>query len=100
MSRRQRPPRKLTGVGQFTERPKLVRSSNLIAALRKLNPEGARQLEGLREKVGRQCPTHGYLDDPILGIMNNEAAFGCPHCSSPDILAQWLAEPVPDEETS
>lgn len=72
----------------------MLRSSNAIARIRKDNPAGARMLELLREQIGRECPVHGHLDDPIIGLVGDEVAFGCPDCSGEEIRRQWAEEPI------
>lgn len=82
-------------VGRFVQGDlRLLRSSNAIAKLRRENPSAAEAVELLREKVGRECPTHGRLEDPIIAILGDEIAFACPDCSDPDVRDAWAREPL------
>lgn len=88
-------PRKL--VGAFVDdAPGMLRSSNAITRLRQTNPDAADLIELMREKVGRNCPHHGRLEDPIITILNGEVAFGCPDCSSEAVRQAWADEPPID----
>lgn len=40
----------------------------------------------------RDCPVHGRMADPIVGIVGTQIAIVCPYCSGSDVLAMWEAE--------
>lgn len=70
----------------------VLRSSNAIAIMRKENPHAAKMLEHLREQIGTECPVHGHIEDPIIGVLGGEVAFACPDCSGADVREQWANE--------
>lgn len=72
----------------------VVRSSNAITRMRRVNPEAAEAIELLRSKVGSSCPVHGHLEDPVISLLGDEIAFGCPDCSGDDLRRQWAEEPI------
>lgn len=72
----------------------IVRSSNAIARLRRVDPIAAEAVELLRSQVGQTCPVHGHLDDPIISLLGDEIAFGCPDCSGEDLRRRWVEELV------
>ena len=72
----------------------IVRSSNAITRARKENPEIAEVIEMMREKIGSECPIHGKLEDPIISLLGDEIAFGCPECSGEALRRQWAEEPI------
>lgn len=76
----------------------LVSESGLIrwSAIQKhLKAQGADKtadkVESDLDKFGRTCDTHGYLEDPIVGIdtAKKQLIIACPFCSSPELLARW-----------
>lgn len=74
-----------------------LRYSTYLRALRKNGAEDiAARLEAEKGNFGSHCPTHGFLEDPILGVTgegdDRRAVFGCPFCSSPEVLALWRKE--------
>lgn len=88
-------PRKTVGVPMDgTWEGALLRSSNMITRVRRENPDAADALEIMRERIGRTCPTHGRLEDPIVSLLDGEVAFGCPDCSGEDLRRRWLEEPI------
>ncbi len=80
--------------GFFGDMPGCVR---LSTCLRRLREQGA-PLEAIEEvmRVHREhgtCPTHGHLDDPIIGtVPPDQIAIACPWCSGASVLAAWEAE--------
>lgn len=95
-------PRKTVGVFVREEREdvegeklvlgSIVRSSNAIALIRKHDANAARMLEQMRAQIGQECPVHGHLEDPIIGRLGDEVAFGCPECSGEDVRKAWREE--------
>lgn len=59
-------------------------------------PEVLAEFEREKAEFGSTCPTHGTLEDPVIGIVGAGAemrvAFACPWCSSPEVLAAWERE--------
>jgi hypothetical protein len=88
-------PRKTMGlpVGGTWENS-VVRSSNAITRMRRENPEVAEAIELLRSQIGQECPEHGHLDDPIITLLGDEIAFGCPDCSGEELRRVWAEEPI------
>jgi hypothetical protein len=72
----------------------LVRTSNVLARVRREDPEAAEVIELLRSEVGKTCPVHGDLEDPIIAVVRGEVAFGCPDCSGEELRQRWLDEPI------
>jgi len=60
-----------------------------------LTPEARAEFEADRQKAAH-CPKHGELRDPAVLLIGEgterRVAFCCPHCSGPDLLAQWERE--------
>lgn len=73
----------------------ILRMSNALHRLRQQgsNASVAKILEDY-EKVGNTCTVHGHLSDPIITILGNRVAFGCPWCSDSAILRAWENEPL------
>jgi hypothetical protein len=59
-----------------------------------VNSEAAEAVELLRSKVGSNCPVHGKLEDPIITLLGEEIAFGCPDCSGEELRQMWAEEPI------
>jgi hypothetical protein len=88
-------PSKTVGVpAHGTWQGSVIRSSNAIARLRRVNSEAAEAVELLRSKVGSNCPVHGKLEDPIITLLGEEIAFGCPDCSGEELRQMWAEEPI------
>jgi hypothetical protein len=81
-------------VAPFRAGANLLRSSNAITLIRRESAEQADKLEHLREQIGRECPVHGHIEDPIIGRLGDEVAFVCPECSAEPVRAAWAAEKV------
>lgn len=76
--------------------PPCLRLSNALTRLRKEGAEeSAHKLEVMARECGRFCTTHGYLEDPIIGIVGAEnVAFACPQCSGDLVREAWEREPI------
>ena len=74
--------------------PTTVRMSTAVKKLRDQGlDEAADALIADAQKAAPWCPgCERKLDDPVIGLTHGRVAFACPHCSGPDILAQWEAE--------
>jgi translation initiation factor 2 beta subunit (eIF-2beta)/eIF-5 len=48
-------------------------------------PEVAAELRKVWEQYP-SCPTHGKLEDPIIGRVGTQVAICCPWCSGSDVL--------------
>ena len=71
-----------------------LRMSLIIKRLRAQDggERAVRAVEDAYAKVGKSCPVHGELHDPILGLLDGDLAFICPDCSAPEIKARWEQE--------
>lgn len=79
--------------GVFAVEPGCIRLSTAVRRLREAGKEvSALALERDAAAVGRECPVHGHLEDPIVGLLSDRVAFGCPDCSGEDVRAAWEAE--------
>jgi hypothetical protein len=78
--------------GHFTSMPPILRFSRMVAALKEGGTEEEIAVIKRLVEENRECPKHGYLEDPIVGLAGEKAAVICPHCSSPEILAAWEKE--------
>jgi hypothetical protein len=80
-------------LGLFDGEPEALRWSTFR---RRLHDQGAddtiAKIEADRLVAGSTCPTHGSLEDPIMGILDGRVAFVCPWCSGPEIQAAYEAE--------
>lgn len=81
------------GVFDGVETPETVRFSTVVRALRRQGNEAiAQKLEAEQKAVGSRCDTHGELADPVIGLLGDRVAFGCPWCSGSAVLAAWERE--------
>lgn len=83
--------------GYFSEgkTPGTLRLSTLLAKLKTMGEGGEHSYESIKRlhrEVGDNCEVHGPLEDPIVGLYNEQVAFICPWCSAPEMLAAWEAE--------
>lgn len=80
------------------ERGSSLRFSTYLRALRKQGTpeEAVAEFERDKAKYGSECPTHGAIEDPVIGLVGSGAdarvAFACPWCSGPEILKAWEQE--------
>ncbi len=85
-------------VGMMSGQPESVRFSTYLALLKKRGTPQAVLAEFERDQFfyGSNCPTHGELKDPVIGLVGTgpgmRVAFACPWCSSPEVLAAWEKE--------
>lgn len=85
-------------LGLFTGTPGIVRMSTAARMLREIGRHGdASEIEREARIAAPWCPQCGRkLEDPVVGMLNTpdgpRMVYACPHCSGPDILAQWEAE--------
>lgn len=68
----------------------------LSSCLRRAREQGQTEVVAAVTSVyqaNNTCPTHGFLEDPIIGtVPPNQIAICCPWCSAPEVLAAWEAE--------
>lgn len=69
----------------------------LSTFVKRLRASGVNPAELIRDaKLAGACVHHGVIADPIVAIATidgeKRAAFGCPWCSDPKVLAAWEAE--------
>ncbi len=70
-----------------------VRYSTALKRLRAIPDNEAHVAEFERDKeIASVCVTHGKVADPVIGIVGDRVAFGCPWCSDPAILKAWEDE--------
>lgn len=81
--------------GYFGDEPGVLRLSSVLRRCREQNapPEVAAELRRIHAMFPA-CPTHGPLEDPVIGYVGQPPQIGiiCPWCSDPKILAAWEAE--------
>ncbi|MHB8563340.1 MAG: hypothetical protein ACYDDA_05210 [Acidiferrobacteraceae bacterium] len=90
-------PRRVYGTTADGKVPSVLRMTAVIKHLREQGQQDAIAVVlDLHRKVGNRCPEHGEIADPIVTISTlrgeRELAFGCPWCSSPDVLEAWERE--------
>ena len=70
-----------------------VRYSTCLKRLRAIPGNEADVAEFERDKeIAAVCVTHGKVADPVIGIVGDRVAFGCPWCSDLAILKAWEEE--------
>ena len=80
------------------EVPSSLRFSTYLRELRKQGApaDALAEFESDKATYGSTCPTHGHIEDPIIGLAGEGAAarvaFACPWCSGPATLAAWEKE--------
>jgi hypothetical protein len=80
--------------GFFDGSPGVLRMSTALRRAREQNmpPEVAETVQRIYREHDT-CPTHGKLEDPIVGtVAPDQIAIVCPWCSDPQVLAAWEAE--------
>jgi hypothetical protein len=78
--------------GIFHDRPGSVRYSRILqSAVEQGLTDAANALRRVRAEYPA-CPTHGWLDDPIVGIADGQIAICCPFCSGEAVRKQWEDE--------
>jgi hypothetical protein len=78
--------------GIFDGKPGAVRYSTI---LRRCREQGMTDAYADLKRVKEQfevCPTHGFMADPVVGVVGTQIAIACPHCSGAHVLAAWEAE--------
>lgn len=87
--------------GVFARRAEAGSSLRYSTYLRELRKQGTPEeaiadFESDKAKYGSTCPTHGKMDDPVIGLVgegaNARVAFACPWCSGAEILNAWEKE--------
>ena len=79
--------------GVFDGPPEVVRYSTAVQRLRdKHAPQKALDEFERDRQIAAICPTHGPIADPIIGLLGDRVAFGCPECSSEDVQARYDSE--------
>ena len=70
-----------------------LRFSTAMKRLRAGAGDAAMAAEFERDKeIAAVCVTHGKVADPVIGLVGDQVAFGCPWCSDPAILKAWEDE--------
>lgn len=71
----------------------LLRFSAICARIKKEGDDPQKFIDTVNE-IGRTCPTHGYLKDPIIGVVanRNQIAVGCPDCSGSEVRKVWESQ--------
>lgn len=79
--------------GVFADEPGVLRLSTLLQRWRDRgrNPEDEAEVLRVVDKH-RVCPTHGRLEDPIVGLVGDQIAVACPWCSGDAVREAWEAE--------
>lgn len=75
----------------------LIRYSAIIKHLKGLGEDALiTAFEAALKEAGSTCQTHGYLDDPIVGVDLTlfRLIVGCPLCSGGAVLATWESQAV------
>lgn len=78
-------------------KPDTLRLSTVLKMLRGQGQDAsAEQVAQLAERVGKQCDTHGRIDDPmVFTVGKDQLAFGCSDCSAPELKKAWEEEGGP-----
>lgn len=90
-----KPPVRLEKIAQgvFADAPEVVRYSTAVQRLRDQHAPQEALDEFARDKqAAAVCPTHGPIDNPIIGLLSDRVAFGCPECSGSLIQGIYKSE--------